>query len=66
MPNICVVFINAKNRFALNFLDEWENTRSFEGIRELTLNMYDAVDRVNDEGMAMIFDFFYFANMPIT
>jgi hypothetical protein len=26
--------------------------------------MYDNVDRVNGEGMAMIFDFFYFANMP--
>jgi hypothetical protein len=64
MPNICVVFINAKNRFALSFLDEWEKTRAFEGIRELNLNMYDYVDRVNDEGMAMIFDFFYFANMP--
>ncbi|MDR2750156.1 MAG: hypothetical protein LBC41_05810 [Clostridiales bacterium] len=64
LPNVCVIVVNRENLYAKSVLDKSEASRVFEGVYEFNLNMIETLDRVAKPGLAMLADFFCFANDP--
>jgi hypothetical protein len=64
MPNICTIYMRVQNTVAFSLLEVSGQWIDFDGLCELNLNMVDYLDRDANPGLAMVSDFFHFANKP--
>ncbi|MDR1641315.1 MAG: hypothetical protein LBT59_16620 [Clostridiales bacterium] len=65
IPSTCTVSINCDNRYATSVWEKSGKNRICEGIYELNLNLAHELDRVKEPGLAMVVDFFRYANVPV-